>query len=478
LPDHSHTRIFALALLVCAGFLLLNRRGHVDDGDAQVYQVVARHMAEDHAWLDLRYLPSVFPKFREHLPFGFWPSAATIRVFGEGALVPLSVAWSLGTLLLTGWIGFQLAGAEVGAFAMLILGTTASFFESGSRPRLDPPLLFFATAAAAPILVAARARRQPGEGATPLPSSAWLLAGLLGAVAALIKGPFGVVPLAAAVLARARIDRASRTLFIGVGCVVLAALPAVLFLTANHLSGDDSWWVGYMHDQILASASGVRTDGVSAWWYPLRTLAGRFWPGIPILGVGLVVAARGARSQDTHDAAGPGAIRLFGFCSLFTIATLCVPTRKVWNHALVAYPFLSLFAAATWGPLLSRLCERRPRLVVAVLGATATAVWIGAVSGLGAKTLPEPCVVSREFATALAPLPPGTPVLVVAAQPDWRLIAELACERRLNPAPSPTWTAPPGPAPEWAIVSAESEAPPEGWSEVRRARGLRLLTRR
>jgi hypothetical protein len=76
----------------------------VDDIDAQLCRVVARNLAKDHAWFDLRYLPSLHPVFREHLPFGFWPAAAALRVFGEWAVDPLYAAMMLGAIACAGGI--------------------------------------------------------------------------------------------------------------------------------------------------------------------------------------------------------------------------------------------------------------------------------------------------------------------------------------------------------------------------------------
>ena len=55
---------------------------HTDVGDAQVYQVIARNMVRDDRWIELRYLPAVHEHFYDHLPFGLWPLAATMRWIG------------------------------------------------------------------------------------------------------------------------------------------------------------------------------------------------------------------------------------------------------------------------------------------------------------------------------------------------------------------------------------------------------------
>src|SRR5947209_16070156 len=93
------------ALLVFGSALLaLPVTGHVDDSDADVYRVVVRNMVADHAWLDLRYLPRVHPHFHEHLPFGFWPFAAAVRMFGEGAIAVVGALFTLLLFVVVAWL--------------------------------------------------------------------------------------------------------------------------------------------------------------------------------------------------------------------------------------------------------------------------------------------------------------------------------------------------------------------------------------
>src|SRR2546428_12055859 len=180
------------ALVVCAALLAAPWRGHVDDFDAQMYTVVARNMARDHSWFDLRCLPSLHPVFREHLPFGFWPAAAAIRAGLERAIDPLYALMTLGAIAVSGMIARRLAGDWAGVAAVLLLGTCESIWQYGGRLLLDPPLLLLATAAAGAAL-----------------AGRWGVAGVFGAVATLIKGPFGLLPLLCVAIVRWRERRAA-----------------------------------------------------------------------------------------------------------------------------------------------------------------------------------------------------------------------------------------------------------------------------
>ena len=219
----------ACALIASAGLITAPWSGHVDDFDAQIYLVVARNLARDHSWFALRSLPSLFPVFREHLPFGFWPAAAAIRLAGEWAVPPVYALFTLLAIAACGRIAERIAGWRAGVAAILLLGTCESIWRYGGRPLLDPPLWFFATAS---VDAALRDR--------------WRSAALLGAVAVLIKGPYGLLPLACAALARLSNPRL-------ILASVLSVVPLCVFLLIDPAGG---WRSGYLYGQLLASANG------------------------------------------------------------------------------------------------------------------------------------------------------------------------------------------------------------------------------
>ena len=416
----------AAVLVLAAALLVSPWSGHIDDTDAQLYQVLARNMAAAPRWLEPGLPPSSSAPFREHLPFGLWPYAAAVRVAGERALPFAGAAFSL----LTAAALLALTPGPAGLAAALVLACTETFFLYGGRPRLDPPLIFFATLSALLVL---------------RPRPRWLLAAVAAAVAASIKGPFGLVPLACVAAGRAISERSPRMLLSGVAAVLLAAAPAALFL----LIADASWREGYLRAQLLASATGARTDGTMAWWAAAASIAGRFWPGLPFA----VLAATRRRNRT-----------LALTCALLLVA-LSLPTRKFWNHQLVAYPLLALLAGEWLSPYLARW----PRAIPALAAAAGV---VFAASGLGARLLPAPCVASREFA-ALMP-PPGTPILVVSDPPDWRTLVALAAEQRL--APIRAAELPGAPVAKFALVR-ESLFATDGWRALASARGWVLATR-
>jgi len=425
----------ALVLLLAAALLASPWRGHIDDLDAQLYQTLARGMAERQAWLEPGLPPgSAFP-FREHLPFGLWPYAAAVRAFGEGALGPTGALFSLLTVALVIYMGWKLRGPGAGVAAGLVLAITETFFLYGGRPRLDPPLIIFATAAALPAL-----REKPGL-------RGWALAALLAAIAALIKGPFGLAPLAAAAAARAVVDRSWRHLLYGACTTLAAAVPALAFL----LLSDASWWNGYVRAQMVASATGARPDGYLSHWGALRSIAGRFWPGLPFV---LFAGLRRDR---------PALLLLW--CA-FLVAALSLPVRTVWNHELVAYPALALLAGAWLGPWFEKV---KPIWFAALAGLGIAA----SAAGLGALLLLPPCVASTELKAQFDAIPRGARIQVVSWPFDFRTLASLAAERRLE-----VW--PEGKLRDSGTLAfaQESLVPANTqWREIGRARGWVLLTR-
>jgi hypothetical protein len=52
-----------------------------------------------------RCLTHLYPHFREHLPFGFWPFAVAVAAFGERAPPAVVALFSLLTVAGVVWVG-------------------------------------------------------------------------------------------------------------------------------------------------------------------------------------------------------------------------------------------------------------------------------------------------------------------------------------------------------------------------------------
>jgi len=452
-PAGARSRALSIAAvaLLAAATVSAPWRGHVDDTDAQLYQVVVRNMVRSQDWMNLSYLPGVHAAFREHLPFGLWPFALAATFGGERTLPVVAALFTLGALGVTCWLGERRGPRGTGLAAALLLAVTESFFAYGGRPRLDPLLVLLSTWSAAIILVDHR-----GAGR-------WLAAAVIAAGAALVKGPFGLVPLVAASLALAVATRSLRPLLSGAAAATAAAIPVAVFLLWDRAHGQ-SWWNGYWRGQLLASATAERMDGSTAWWFPFASIAGRFWPGFVLLAFAAVRTARGR----------PEAVPYL-LWALFTLVLLCIPGRKVWNHQLIAFPALALAGAASIAPWAA---NRRAPLV---LGALAAVTLGAAGAGAGRLLLRPPCVVSVELAPALDRLRPGEEILVISSPVSWRTVAELAAERDLSVWIAEGWDSlPAAQHAGTAMVQEDLAAPssaPEGWRQAGSGRGWVLMTR-
>src|SRR5262249_36475227 len=189
------------------------------------------------------------PDFREHLPFGLWPFTVTELVVGKQGPRALALLLSLALLAGTGLVGWRLIGPWPAIGAMVVLATTGSFFRYGAEIRLDPLLVLPANLAAVPALL----------GTTRvLP---WVAAGVAAALAVLVKGQFGLIPLVAAAVAKAA-DERTLSVLVRAGIVgFLACLPISAFLLIDRFILHAGWWETYGQGQLIASAMGMRNDG-------------------------------------------------------------------------------------------------------------------------------------------------------------------------------------------------------------------------
>lgn len=446
---------------------------HICDVDGRLYQVVARHIIERGQWVDVQYLPSVYPHFREHLPFGLWPTAALFGLLGETATLRLEMLWVVACLAAVFAFARRRFSTWAAAAALLVLSTTEAFVMYAALPRLDGPTALFATLAALPWLSARLTRRG-------------LLASVLcAAAAALVKGPFGVVPLAAVSTARALLTRQVRPWLWGAAAGALAVLPVSVFLLYQKQYGDASWWSGYVQTQLFASAQGLRADGHLEWWYPWYAFGRTFWPGLVLvpLAVWRALSTQAEADAAPHDGLGAvGAMRVAGLAVALGLCALCLPARKIVHHLMVLYPLAVLGVAPAGGELLRRVFSRPAwaRAATAVTLAAALMLWGFVASGrpfwVHGRT---GCVVYGPLGAKLRELAPGTAVAMVTPRYEWSDIAALAAELKLVAWAQLDWAAltPEGQAAPVALSRTGAGEPPPPWEPVASDDGWTLWRR-
>lgn len=470
---------YGLAITLVAALIASpSLRGHIDDPDAPIYHVLARNMLLDRTWFDLRLYTEEGP-WRDHLPFGLWPFAAAIHLMGEHAIPFVAASCALVTIALVGWVGHGLAGRSAGLIAMLVLGTHTLFFLYAARSRLDPILMMFATAAAAPLFV----RR--------IEVKHWVFAALLGAAATLVKGPFGLLPLVSAIGARAILQPCGRVLVLGIGAILLAVVPVALFLLQDKWMGKGTWWNGYFLDQIVASATGTRNGSAEVLtpWYPLSIAFPQIFPGVPVvlLSLWFVLTRKGEGVERAPVCTLPSHIQLRMLCllCLFMFCGLLLPARKILHHALIVVPWLAILAGAGVGPQLDRWLGARHlcRMSLHVFLAGSVVLWAVVLAGKGPRYPSRPCIFATELRQILDNLylRYGETVWVIGDPLSQGHATLLAAERRVSVQRSKVF--PLHGLPTDSLVNArvalvrENGLPADlgGWQELGRARGWVLL---
>ena len=444
---------FALVCLIFVVLMGATWFRHTDVGDAQLYQVIARQMVRGGDWLSLEYQGR---PFFDHLPFGLWPIAAA-QSLSERAVIPLHALFSLVTLALVGVLGHRLSGAWAALASMFVLATSQYYFFQTSYPTLDPLLLLLTTASVVPLIAGATRGRD------------WVIAWFFAAIAVAVKGPFGLLPLGGVLGARVLVDRSWRHLGWGGLAFVLAIAPVALFLALR-----PDWREGYGVGQLLASATGQRSDGGDGYALAMKFIGERYWPWLPLLALGLV-AASGKRAsfgpQDVH------ACRVLLVACALVVFGLSLPHRKIWHHTLVAYPLMSVLIGAAAAPMLAKWFGDAPgrrRLLVAL--AALTVVAVGAVAGgVDRLLMARPCVLVTDFSDELRRLHPGDTVPVISRHDEWDMLSALAFEQDVKPVRFESWEG--VRAPVVLVTDEVWQSAPPAWQPLRQARGWVIAAR-
>ncbi len=329
-------KLLAAALLLLAGLVFSLLLVHVDENDGAVYAVIARHLARDRTPFHLRYLSETLPVFHEHPPLWIWIQAAALAAFPGLHLGLLGALCALGTAAATFAIGRELLGPRAAFLGTLLLATNDSFFRWSPTAKLDPPLVLLFTASVAVLL---RAGDRAG----------WLaLGGLLAGVGALVKGaPAFGAPVAAALLLlcsgrRAALRRPRAWLIVSLG----ALLPLALFAAGDRLATGGAYLHGYLHDQLLPSLSGRRSDGRGH----LQLLSDLLGRGLPVVALAPLALLRPRERR--------ARLGLLLWAAL-VLGAFSAAARSFWWYFLPALPPLALLAGAAVDDLLVLLGRER-----------------------------------------------------------------------------------------------------------------------
>ena len=318
--------------LALSTLLMFFSFSHDDDIDALYYKSIAANIRVTGDWFRLVWpqLPDL--TFNDHIAPGFWLIALSEQWLGDIGTRLFYSALTIGTFVLLFQLAKRFALGRSAILAVWVAVFTENFVRMQAQPRLDPPFLLlwmgslFVAASFSPVLA--------------------LASGLLAGSSALFRAPPSLALLIlvpALVLVRRRLEAKRLTPRDAVALLVfvLAFLtPLALFQIADsHFSRGDAIH-RYFFSQVLPSLQGTRSDGHNSHFAPLRSIAGRFWPGLLFC-----LAAVWFMIKSWKD------VPLFLRYNLLTIALVVLGfslgRRHVFTHIWPAYP--ALFMIAGWG---------------------------------------------------------------------------------------------------------------------------------
>jgi 4-amino-4-deoxy-L-arabinose transferase len=349
-------------------------------------------------------------------PLTYWAIAASIGLFGQSegaARLPGSLAY-FGTILLVARLARRLApGREV--LAGLIYATSLLPFVAGNVVTTDTPLAFF-VALGAVGLVELRFGERDRE------SARWLLWGGFGA-AFLTKGPPGLLPLAALLVAWLAGDRGGRPTERRLASAPSLALFAALsFAWYAHEVTKRPDLLGYLlGSEVVARIGSPEFDrhaGLAGWW---RAYAPVLFAGLLPWAPAAWLAARRRRREAGSRPPVDAAARWLGIWLLLPLAVFSLAQSRQPLYLLPLAVPAALLAARAFD---ERLLEHRG-VRAAALGWAAALLALKLASG--AVDSPRD---GRRFAERLAARLPYTPseVLFVEDRPRYSLAFYLGCE--------------------------------------------------
>jgi len=343
-PLATPRRYFWILAALSAILLLAPiRKGDLAGYDDARYALVAKHVALSGHWLEIE---SNGGAAFEHPPLFSWMQAALFIPFGlSDALAKLpSALCGVGVILLVAWLGRRLTDdAFTGVLAMFVMATSVYFIKYAARAMTDVPFTFFVLAA---VCAWALGEDDPR----------WLLlAGLFAACAQLTRALAGFsVPLFFLLDCLWNRRRFPPRYLIGTAAICFLP-PAAWYAQWIWRYGQTFfyWHAIYMNQEVTGSLTPAWRRYTGAFEY-LWMIAKSYWPWLPAMVAGLVLAIRKRDSQS----------RLL-IAWIAAVYVLCAITKsRVLRYMLPAYPAFAILSAIA---LMQLAPERYIRTTLRVL---------------------------------------------------------------------------------------------------------------
>ena len=416
-------RPWALYVFVFGAFVFLTLPRMAQKGmflDGVTYAAIARNLADGSGtfWKPA-YTATLYPTFHEQPPLGLALQAAAFWLFGDHLFVERLYACFVG--LLTGLLIVRI-WAETSTepsygwlpLVFWLLPSTVTWVMVNNM--LENTQALLTTASVLGFIRALRGR-----------TFTWgLLAAFCVTGAVLVKGPVGLFPLLAPVVAAIQL-RESRARAISVGITMIAGMgfcALVVFAQADARDAFRSYW----EQQLGASISGAR--GGERWSALLHHLSGGVlmrMGGLVAVSYLLALAARRRPTFERTDVA-----RQWGW--FFVLLGLAASLPVAFSTKIVGHYFVPSAAMLACGcamlslpavrPLLQASRTRNvPTLMVGIAGAALVVVSI-ALALSGRTYEPRDSAWMAEYDQVSGAAPRGAIVATCeAAQTDWSLHA-------------------------------------------------------
>jgi 4-amino-4-deoxy-L-arabinose transferase-like glycosyltransferase len=321
-------RFLALAALSALLLFPSLRRTGLAGYDDSYFAHEGKEMVRTGDWWNIRFNGDFI---LAHPPLFLWLEASSFKLFGvnDSAAKFPSALLGFATILLMYFLTLELTGDSwLALMAMLVLGSTQFFLKNAGHAMTDVPFTFFFALA---ILFYLKGLRN---------GLYLLLMGLPLACAVLTRSVVGFLAVGiilAHLLLMKRYGLLRSPWLIG-GLALALALPAIWYVSQYRLHG-----AAFVESHLAFLNSKIHAEGAAAGWstvfnYPMALLK-YYWPWLPFLVAGFVMAVRAAvREKDQ------AALLLICWLALVIVPFSLAQTRYP-RYIMAAYPAFSILSA-------------------------------------------------------------------------------------------------------------------------------------
>jgi len=331
--DCARVRFLLLALACTILFLGAIPKGDLAGYDDALFSTEAKHIAQSGDWLtpSIRGNPAL-----EHPPLFVWTQAIFFSIFGISdiaAKAPAALS-AVGTVLLVFWLARRLLRDPLAAsVAMFVMLTTPYFIKYANHAMTDVPTTFLFVCAMCSWSLVGRNPRW------------YLAAGAFTAMALMTRGLIGFALPAIFALDLIASRRAVPKSYLA-AALLIAVVPLAAWYAYSLLRHPDfiSTHSGWLEREVYGSLTPSWRRYTGAPEYAFMLLKS-YWPWLPALVAGVVMAIRGSRRE---------LYPLLIWAAVVFI--LCAIARsRVLRYMLPAYPAFAILS----GYAISRVLPRR-----------------------------------------------------------------------------------------------------------------------